>query len=257
MTANAASRPRGHCLLLMACLAACLAAGASPVEEAAVASAPSWALRSLVVLIALAGWHLTQAKIGKRPPLPADEATKAGSLLARHDAVLKLSAPVNRFLNEHPRWASALLALSTALIDLLGLFLLVAGIVGPSFRPVLGLLILFGLRQLCQVLTTLPPPPGMIWRSPGIPSLFVTYGVANDLFFSGHTALAVYGVVELARFGPDWVILPAVALALFQSATVLVLRAHYTLDTFTGAVTALFVAGIADRLSPFCDQLLR
>src|SRR3989442_6441970 len=43
----------------------------------------------------------------------------------------------------------------------------------------------------------------MIWRRPGFPSLLVTYGTAGDLFFSGHTAIAVYGGVELVRLrGP-------------------------------------------------------
>jgi hypothetical protein len=45
----------------------------------------------------------------------------------------------------------------------------------------------------------------MIWRYPGVPSLLVTYGTSNDLFFSGHTALAVYGSIELAWWGgPAW-----------------------------------------------------
>ncbi len=72
---------------------------------------------------------------------------------------------------------------------------------GPSLRPLLGLLLLLALRQACQGLCALPTPPGMIWRDPGLPSLFVTYGTASDLFFSGHTAIAVYGGLELARYG--------------------------------------------------------
>ena len=61
---------------------------------------------------------------------------------------------------------------------------------------------LFALRQLCQGLCAFAPPgEGMIWRRPGIPSLLVTYGTATDLFFSGHTAIAVYGALELGRLG--------------------------------------------------------
>jgi len=36
----------------------------------------------------------------------------------------------------------------------------------------------------------------MIWRHPGIPSLLVTYDVATDFFFSGHTAIAVLASIE-------------------------------------------------------------
>jgi membrane-associated phospholipid phosphatase len=117
-------------------------------------------------------------------------------------------------------------------------------------------MILFGLRQICQALCALPPPEGMIWRSPGVPSLLVTYGVANDLFFSGHTALAVYGAIELGRWGgPVWAVAGAL-LAVFEAAVVLVLRAHYTMDVFTGVVTAFAAVAAADCLAPGCDAAL-
>ena len=44
------------------------------------------------------------------------------------------------------------------------------------------------------------------------------------------------------------------AVALFEATTVIVLRAHYTMDVFTGAVTALLVAGIAERVAPAVDR---
>jgi membrane-associated phospholipid phosphatase len=96
----------------------------------------------------------------------------------------------------------------------------------------------------------------MIWRSPGFPSLLVTYGTASDLFFSGHTAVAVYGCLELAHQGGTLGIVLGVALALIEAGTVLVLRAHYTLDVFTGAITALWVWGLAWRLAPAVDAAL-
>src|SRR5207249_4086795 len=156
----------------------------------------------------------------------------------------------------HARWANALLIVSSALIDALGLFLCVWSVAGPSIRPFLGLCILFGLRQVCQVLTALPLPMGSIWRYPGFPSLFVTYGVSNDLFFSGHTALAAYGAVELAGLGSPWLIGLAIAIALFETTAVLLLRAHYTMDVFAGLVTALYVAGIAAAVALPCDRAL-
>jgi hypothetical protein len=35
---------------------------------------------------------------------------------------------------------------------------------------------------------------------------------------------------------------------LFEAATVLALRAHYTMDVFTGLVTGLYAAHLAERL---------
>jgi hypothetical protein len=157
--------------------------------------------------------------------------------------------------------ANLLLVVSSAVIDVLGIFLLALSIFGATLRPFLGLLIVFGMRQTSQMISALPAPPGMIWHSPtfrGIhaPSLLVTYGVANDFFFSGHTALAVLGAVELTRFGGDAWLLPAILLALFQCGTVLVLRAHYSMDVFTGVVAALLAAILAERWAPSCDAWL-
>ena len=58
----------------------------------------------------------------------------------------------------------------------------------------------------------------MIWRSPGVPSLLVTYGTSNDLFFSGHTAIAVYGSLELAHAGGTAAVILGVAIVLVEVA---------------------------------------
>ena len=46
------------------------------------------------------------------------------------------------------------------------------------------------------------------------------------------------------------------AIILFEVATVLVLRAHYTMDVFTGAVAARYATILAARASPWCDRQL-
>src|SRR5258705_306053 len=151
--------------------------------------------------------------------------------------------------------ADASLIASSAVIDLLGLFLLGAAIFGPTFRPFVGLLLLYALRQLCQGLCAFAPPEGMIWRSPRFPSLLVTYGTATDLFFSGHTAIAVYGGIELARLGGVWVWV-GIAVAAIEATTVLVLRAHYTMDVFAAIFTALWAAAAAGLPPPYFDRAL-
>jgi membrane-associated phospholipid phosphatase len=107
-----------------------------------------------------------------------------------------------------------------------------------------------------QGLCALPTPPNMIWHYPGFPSLFVTYNVGNDYFFSGHTAIGVFGALELARQRRQWLTGLALAVVLFEIATVLILRAHYTMDVFTGAVAALWIGSLCDRVGPVLDRLL-
>jgi len=85
----------------------------------------------------------------------------------------------------------------------------------------------------------------------------VTYGVGNDFFFSGHTALAVLGAIEIYHLAPWWLALGAAVIALGEALIVLVLRAHYTMDVVTGALAAWFAADLAARVAPWVDACLK
>lgn len=203
-------------------------------------------LRLLVTGIVLALWFWTQSLIGARVAL----ASGIG------DSLHNLTAGLNSYFARNSGAANALLIVSSALIDTLGLFLLGRWLFGGSVRPFLGLFLLMALRQVMQAICALPPPHNMIWHYPGFPSLLVTYHVANDFFFSGHTAIAVFGAIELSRLRRNWLTLLALLIVIFEVATVLVLRAHYTMDVFTGIVAALWVARFSERVSPRIDRLL-
>ncbi len=199
----------------------------------------SLALRLLVTAVALVIWFWTQSLIGAR----GAPASGIG------DRMQAMTAPANLYLHSHPATANALLVVSSAIIDLLGIFLLSMWIFRGEARPFLALVIVLGLRQVMQACVALPTPPDAIWHSPGFPSLLVTYGVANDYFFSGHTAIAVLGATELARLGKRWLTILGVGIVLFEAAAVLILRAHYSMDVFTGLITGLYAAYLADRIA--------
>ena len=73
--------------------------------------------------------------------------------------------------------------------------------------------------------------------------------MANDFFFSGHTAIAVLGAIEVAKVAPWWMALAAAVIAFLEGTTVLILRAHYTMDLLTAIVAAFSAAGLAASLS--------
>jgi hypothetical protein len=202
--------------------------------------AQSVAGRIVLTALGLVIWFWTQSLIGARP-LPA-----AGF----GDGLFVVTAPLNQYLREHPAAADALLVVSSAVIDCMGLLLIGKWLIGAAPRPFVNLVLVLGLRQLMQALVALPEPPNMIWRHPGVPSLFVTYGVANDYYFSGHTAIATLGALELARIRKHWVVAVAAAIVLFEATTVIALRAHYTMDVFTGLMTALYVSRVTSRIWP-------
>src|SRR5215467_15447127 len=204
-------------------------------------------LRLVVTGVVLAIWFWTQSLLGARTP-PA-----AGGI---GDALHNLTASFNSYLAQNAAAANAFLVVSSFFIDALGVFLLGSWLFGGSIRPFLGLVLLMLLRQVLQAICSLPVPVGMIWHYPGFPSLLVTYHVANDFFFSGHTAIAVFGAIELSRFHRKWLTTVAILLVLFEVAAVLVLRAHYTMDIFAGILAALWVARLSERISPALDRRL-
>lgn len=208
---------------------------------------PTIGIRAALVAGALVIWYWTQALIGRRKT--------SGDRIG--DVIHDLTAGWHRYLTENRRAANSALIISSLFIDVFGLTLIVSGIFGPTFAPALGMILLFIMRQICQGLCPLPPPPGVIWRDPGVPSLLVTYGVSNDLFFSGHTALAVLGALHIAHIAPLWLGIAAVLVAVGEVLVVLALRAHYTLDVLAGIFAAFVAADVASRLAPTLDAWIR
>jgi hypothetical protein len=211
---------------------------------------PVVGVRVGLVVAGIVAWYWTQSIIGKRVPKVAVEVPLT-------DGIHVLTARIHNRYATNEAAGNRLLILSSLVIDVLGAYLLGSAIFGPSIRPYLGLVMLFALRQICQMLCPLPAPSGMVWRYPGVPAVLVTYGTTNDLFFSGHTAIAVYGACTLAGHFGAWGLALGLAIALFEAITVLVLRAHYTMDVFTGIICALWVYSLGGQLAPWVDHVIR
>ncbi|HEY2584521.1 MAG TPA: phosphatase PAP2-related protein [Tepidisphaeraceae bacterium] len=211
---------------------------------------PVIGVRVAFVAAGIALWYLTQAALAHRVPKVAYEVPLT-------DGLHVLTRRIHHRYGTNERAGNRLLILSSLVIDLLGAYLLGSAIFGVSIRPYLGLVMLFALRQICQMLCPLPAPAGMVWRYPGVPAILVTYGTANDLFFSGHTAIAVYGAATLAGHLGALGLALGLAVACFEALTVIVLRAHYTMDVFTGIVCALWVYSLSGTLAPWVDGAIR
>lgn len=229
-------------LLLLGLLAGVLVG----IAGAKTAPAGSWlasracglTLKGLLVAVSLAAWFWTQSLIASR-------GLKDGQI---GDLIHDLTESWNVWLQAHRRVSSGILIVSSAGIDLFGLFLIGAGVFGPTLRPFLALLMLFAFRQLCQAVCALPIPPKMIWNHPGFPSLLVTYGTSNDFFISGHTAIAVLGAIEVSHLlSLEWGIAAAIVAAM-EAMVVIVLRAHYTMDVLGAIVAAFCAAGLAGQI---------
>lgn len=188
-------------------------------------------MKIIIVVSSFALWYLTQWWLSKvRRNLPAN-----------YDAIHSWTENLNSYFATHKKACNTLLIISSLFIDFLVLFVVAISIWGPSFRPFVALMVLFIFRQISQGLVTLPIPEGNLWRYPGFPSLVVTYGIANDLFFSGHTALAVLGALELMHLGSLPLTILAFSIVIYQVVVVLILRAHWTADVICGYFAAVSV----------------
>lgn len=202
--------------------------------------------RLLVIAVALVVWFLTQKLIAAR--------TDSGNRIG--DGVHRITRRLHHYFATHGRAANRALIGSSLCIDLFGLSLIALSAFANSFAPFIAIVIVFSMRQISQLCCTLPAPPQMIWRDPGFPTLLVTYKVGNDFFFSGHTALAVLGAIEICRIGPWWLGAVAVLIAIGEAMIILILRAHYTMDVITGALAAWVAADLAKWIAAHTDPLL-
>jgi len=203
-------------------------------------------MRIASVAVAIVLWFWTQRLVSAKAPM------KNGIGERLHD----WSAPRHAWFLAHPCATNLTLILTSVFIDLFGLYLFASSIFGPTLQPLIAILILFSMRQTCQAICTLPIPPGSIWHHPGCPSLFVTYGTSNNFFFSGHPAISVLRAIQLAHTAPPWFAAVAAATAVVEAITVIILRAHYTMNVFAAPFAAYGADEIARRFAPDVDAWL-
>src|SRR3954451_19670615 len=138
-----------------------------------IAPLPVIGVRVLLVILGIVAWYWTQSVLGKRVPKVAYEVPLT-------DGIHVLTAWAHKRYATNIAAGNRLLIASSLVIDMLGAYLLGSAIFGESIRPYVGLVMVFVLRQICQMLCPLPAPSGMVWRYPGVPAILVTYGTAND-----------------------------------------------------------------------------
>ena len=109
---------------------------------------------------------------------------------------------LNGYLVANPDIAEAAQALSSLFLDVSMLGLLIVGALKRStVRPFLSLVLFMTFRFVAQIAATIPCAPGYIWPKGklfgiSIPTIFVDYHPANDMFFSGHTGTLVVAGIQ-------------------------------------------------------------
>ena len=126
------------------------------------------------------------------------------------------------------------------MIDINTLYFVYRFLFFGKHRPIYLLIGGVILRQLCQYMSRLPAPDGMVWFNPGFPTLLLNYEVNSDFQWSGHTYISVLFGCELLK-SHNWLIkLYALFHIVSEISFVLITKGHYFMDIY-GAITSYFM----------------
>lgn len=201
----------------------------------------------LIILLGLPIYRLSQDWIGRVVP----------PVCGIGDALQNGTALLNSFLQTHVQVANAVLILYSFAGDMIVLFLILRCIWMSSIRPMLPLLVFLILRQSLQIFVSFPLAPGLIWHYPGFPSLFSTYKVSSDFYFSAYVGVNILGWIELSHLKIRWLSLLGLAFVFIEAFIDIILRSHYTCDIYTSIITAIFAYIFTQRFVPPADRLLK
>ncbi len=206
-----------------------------------------WYFSLLFITFGIVVYEITQHLIGT---LTAPQ----GMIL---DRLQILTAPINQYFHAHKKAADFVLITTSLWIDLSVVFFIFRTLFGYTIRPALALFLFTLYRQFLQFLVSLPIPQDIIWYDPGVPSIFVDYGSANDLYFSFHTGVSLLCALELMRFRKWWLTTIGFFFFGYLITTVICFRFHYTMDVFTGILVTLYVTYRSIKLAPGIDRWMR
>lgn len=156
-----------------------------------------------------------------------------------HSSSLFLS--VHKYLKSNPEIARLHTIATSFLIDLNILIMFMNLFYYENYEPIIIFFIGIFLRQICQYINRLPIPDDVIWKDPGVYSIFITYDTTNDLFFSGHTFTAMTTGMMFYSSSNFLLQIYGIFFILYEIFFVLITRSHYFMDVYTGVCTYFMI----------------
>jgi hypothetical protein len=171
---------------------------------------------------------------------------------------------LNAYLVANRDVAAACQALSSLFLDGSMLLLLLWGALKRStVRPFLSLVLFMTFRFIAQIAATIPCAPGYIWPSGklfgfAIPTIFVDYHPANDMFFSGHTGTLVVAGIQFYTMNFMFVAAIHFLFALpFVATLVVAFRVHRGIDVLAAIFAAIAACSVAENIADPIDRALQ
>ncbi len=180
------------------------------------------------------------------------------------DYYVSATAELNKYLVRNPHMAEAYQATCSLLLDTAMLFLLYVGTTRrSSVRPFVSLFLFMFMRFLAQIAAVIPCAPGFLWPEGSlfgykIPTVFVDYRNANDMFFSGHAGTTLVIGLELFELDYHNIAWFQIIFALpYISTWVVAARAHRGIDVIAGILAAIAACGVSKEISNSIDRQLQ
>ena len=170
------------------------------------------------------------------------------------DTVQDWTLSITLFFETNVSVRDAVIITSSFLIDLnLVILSLRFLFYAHSTRIVLLIFVFYLVRTFVQRIFFVQFPQHYIFLYPGFFSIAVPYTPSNDFFFSGHVGICTFFFLEFSQDQKTALQGLALVTILLNMFTLLVMRAHYSIDLAVGIVVAHYLY----RLSLLMEEKLR
>ena len=170
------------------------------------------------------------------------------------DRIQDWTEPITLYFENNDASRNILIIISSLMIDInfiaLGFIFI---FYGNSLRIAILIFTFYIVRAFLQRIFFMPYPRHFIFLDPGFFSLSVPYIPSNDFFFSGHVGMCTLFFLDFKkerRRKLQWLAFVTILLNTF---TLLITRAHYSIDLPIGILTAHYLY----RLSLLIEEELR
>jgi len=228
---------------------------------------PTVLLRLILCAGAMAAWFATEGYASHH--LISRQPHQLAPANAASDPGLELFKPLGQWLHQRG-WATSACAFSAAASETSICVIILASVLGPTFRPMLSVVAVFVIRLLVDFLGAafvIPQVPYPVWALPaGWPTFFVQHNNHENAFFSARVALASIAACELlclflynhniGRLQRNIAAVVAFMYVAFNVVLSLALRASWSFDILIAIVIARYATIFGERLSVFVNAFM-
>lgn len=172
------------------------------------------------------------------------------------DKLMSLTNTFNSFFSNNTSSKHALVIIGSLCVDIVFVATVLYWLLfAKTWRFMVAFVVFSVVKVLTHYMFNFSFPEGYVWDYPGFPSLLVSYGKTNTFFYSSYVGIPVICALEWRKNGVLFLMVVCLAVSCFESFTVFVTRAHYSIDIISGLVFAHYFFMLSDKvLTKYVDE---